>query len=131
MKGFALLVTQRLHLFYPGRRFRKTFPLISRDIVFMEFVLFDQTDQFLRVFRICGIPCLLESARPSFIVRRIEIEEEPVSVAEPQKIRVVTERLLSRAIFAEAFPFPVIVIVHLGTVPVMAFDSEMVIGLQC
>ena len=68
---------------------------------------------------------------PAFVVSRFKIEQELVSVTITQKIRMVTERFFRRRITTETFISLIIVIEDLGTGPVMTFDTEVIVCLNC
>ena len=68
---------------------------------------------------------------PSLIIGRVKIKQELISVAITQEIRMIAEGLFCRSISAETVILLVIVIEHLGSRPVMTFDSEMIVGLHC
>ena len=44
---------------------------------------------------------------------------------------MVTERLLCAAVYPEALPLCVVVLVHLPALPIVAFDAEVVVPLRC
>ena len=68
---------------------------------------------------------------PALVIIRFQIEKELISVTISQKIRMVTERLLDRVIFTEAFSLPVIILIYGFSIPIVSFDTEMIIGLYC
>ena len=68
---------------------------------------------------------------PSLIIGWVKIEQELISVAIAEEIRMITEGLFCRSISAETFILLVIVIEHLGSRPVMTLDSEVIVGLHC
>ena len=94
----------------------------------MKFILVDDTDEFCRILRVSRISGLLKTVRPSFEVSRFKVKKKLVPVSVSEEIRVVSERLLRSIVLSEALPLGVIIVIDLGSCPlVVTLDAEMVV----
>ena len=110
-----------------GRRGVRRYLLIH----FIEAVLFYRLYKHVGIFGIGGVTGVAQTARPPFVVGRIEIEKEAVTGRVGQKVGVVAVRVVCATVTAETLVFGVVVMKHLVAGPrCLTLYAEMVVGLE-
>ena len=86
--------------------------------------------QLLVILAVLGIVGFLQAFCPSFVVGNLKFEQFAITLSAYQETRVVLITLIYRIVRAEAVVFPVVIMIHSLSVPVMALYAEMIVGLS-
>ena len=98
--------------------------------VFVQFVQFDDANQFLVVLFVGGVAGFLQTFGPAFVIFHIQIEERFVARTRHQKKRMVGIGIEHLGIFTETSHFAIVEILHRRAVPgSMTFDAEVIVAL--
>ena len=100
-------------------------------VILIQLIVFDHFYQFVGIGAIGGVSALLQPLGPAFVVGDAQVEQARVARPFSEEPGVVGVRLLHGAVFAEAFPFEVVVMIDPCAFPFVAFDAEVVVRAAC